>query len=136
MYDIQVSYSNPVPRAMMLFRQRAYRDGVRKAASRIAEMTIEVAKNTYLQQRKSTEPTSLVVDSMTYEAPQVSGQNLKLLVLCGGTTAPHAKYVEYDRTLVNGVKWNGYYFMRTAATVVSEHAATILRAEIIRSIRR
>lgn len=100
-----------------------------RAGDRVAEEVIEEARLIYASKRKSDDPISLVIDSMTYNK-SLDNMSINIHVFCDGVKAPHAKFVERDRTLRNGRRWKGYHFMQRGGEHGAKQAYNILMEEL------
>ena len=83
---------------------------------RVNEEIIESARMDYISKRKSTDPVSLVIDSMSYNIRHNGELHIISTIFCDGSKAPHAIYVHEDRTLKNGALWKGYKFLDAGAS--------------------
>ena len=109
-----------------MFTHGKIKQALESTAQKVGEIVIEEARMDYIRQRKSTDPTSMVIDSMTYDIQSSGELSVMLTVFCDGAVAPHAKYVEFARQ-----SFPGYYFMRTGGQAGARVAGAIAHGELL-----
>lgn len=107
-----------------------FKGALNRAASRVAEEIIQKAREIYAKKRKTNHPTSLVIDSMTYNLQSSSDLSVFLQVFCDGVKAPHARWVEWPRRFRNGKMFPGYFFMSDGGIHGKNIAPKILLQEL------
>ena len=107
------------------------KNALNSAAQKVAEVVIEEARMDYISKRKSTDPESMVIDSMKYNLDGEGDLSVSLVVFCDGATAPHAKYVEFPRQ-----GFPGYFFMKAGGEAGSRVAGPILHGEMLLALSK
>lgn len=111
--------------------QKARWSALRSANAIAQEVKTEAIEN-YKAKRKSTNPTSFIVQSFfVIPARLVGPRKIMAHVTVGGPTspAPYTIYVEEGHTLRNGEWLEGYHFVRDAVIEVDKKAELITLKE-------
>jgi hypothetical protein len=100
-----------------------------EAARILAAEIIDHSIRHYLERRKSEDPVSMIVNSFGYKL-NAGDTKFVLDVISGGTTAPHAKFVEYPRK-----GFTGYGFMKAGAEYARTNSRRIVKEQISKHLR-
>ena len=109
-----------------------FNNALNRAASRVAEEIIQKAREVYAKKRVTRDPTSLVIDSMTYNIKSSPDLSVFLQVFCDGVKAPHARWVEWPRRFRNGRMFPGYFFMGEGG----KHGKTLAPKILLQELRK
>ena len=129
MYKVTVQQKGNVKWAQEYILRRS-KEAMANAARKLGAEVIDHSIRHYLERRKSDDPVSMIVNSFYYKL-DASETSFVLDVISGGTTAPHAKYVEYPRK-----NFDGYGFMKAGAEYAKKNSRRIIREEIKNSMMR
>jgi len=125
MYTYNVKITRPIGTSRRFgYDKQRYNQAVERGLKRLASEVIEYSQLVYAGKRKSANPVSMVIDSFLYKS-NVNNEGFVLDIICGGASAPHAKYVEYPRP-----GFPGYFFMLAGKDYGAKRIGPIIKEEI------
>lgn len=102
-------------------------------ANRIAEKSLHISREYYMEQRKTKEMPSVIFGNFAYKTDITGINKVTAIVFVNESRAPHAIYVDQDRKLRNGKTWKGYHFMekggKEASKLIEKYAYEDLRKQ-------
>ena len=101
------------------------------AADEIGEVVMVVAKDEYLERRKTESSTpSMIIQSFDSTPATKRGTMVKKTIVVGGPTAPWASWVNDGHTLRNHTWWPGYEFMEHGIKAGKQVAPSIIKKHL------